>query len=159
KNPGRWFIAVNQDSTIVPSYGLVSCSGVDDDGNLKITTPGDNQVDRIFFNGAAPILGKGRGSVTNDFPAIVRFTMDGAQVPTPGAIWGTRSGSYLLSPNGTGFLILGGADNGSGVLNAVDMLVAIVSTASLAHQGDRLGQRLRRTQGPLLSLEMPIAVA
>ena len=107
----KWFnrfphVVQNASGTDAPPYAVLQITGaaaVSADEVYTVTQPNGATKAKYLLNGPQAIAAGGYGAATDVYPATAAGT--GA---TSGAEWGPVAGSWTLSPNGKGFLILGG---------------------------------------------------
>jgi hypothetical protein len=131
----------NTTSEEVPPFAVmqvVSTSNTNQEEEYRVTKPTGSSGASYIINSPFPIAGNLFGSGTMGVATAAYNAALGT--PTTGAEWGPVNGSWLLSPSGKGFTILGGAANGlvrvapKGGATAGDdfPLVKIVNVSGLA---------------------------
>ncbi len=110
-----WVPFINTTDEIIPGGALMGWTDVDENANLLVTLPTANSQDCLVNGPTAVSPGKG-GQGTFDNRVVAAYDPDG-DLPQPGEVWGAADGSWYLTANQGGFLILGGA--GAGAVNAV----------------------------------------
>jgi hypothetical protein len=114
--PPETIPVLNTTAEIIPGFGLMRRTGVNNDGQITVAKPNaDGQL--CLVNSPFPILPNKVGmSAGYHLRAVIAYDQqDGA--PANGETWGATSGSWLARKNNAGFQIDGGAFQG--VVNAV----------------------------------------
>lgn len=105
---------VNGAGSVIAPYSLLHLSGASDIDELEVFTaiqPAGADSARIVINGPAAIAVGGYGAATNRSPVIALYEVsDGT--PSAGEEWGPLGGSWTLRLAGSGYVIIGGVDNG-----------------------------------------------
>ena len=100
---------VNATSETIPSWSIVQVTAattIGSEESYTVTKPNGTAKAKYLLTGPQWIAPGASGSATDTFPAGAAWI--GLTPPSPGAEWGPVSGSWSLSVNGKGFLILGG---------------------------------------------------
>lgn len=104
-------ICLNSTSEVIPPYGVMQVVGASSFGLervFSVTRPTGVELASYVLNGPQAIQAGGYGAATNSYPADAAYS----GTPVTGAECGPVAGSWLLSVNGKGFYILGGAAGG-----------------------------------------------
>lgn len=112
--PDRYNLTVNNTAgEDAPAYGVakvVDATAPNDDGNYDIDKPDGEDGTYWLLSPVGAKDGK-PGAATNRYPSLAAYDEDDG-TPAAGEEWGPKNDSWLLSIDGTGFRILGGAADG-----------------------------------------------
>lgn len=100
---------LNVSSETIPPYAvmrIVAASQSDQDESYWVDKPNGAAKAKYLINGPLPIDAQQPGNATDTYPTLAIWS--GVNPPTAAVEWGPVSGSWHLSINGKGFLILGG---------------------------------------------------
>jgi hypothetical protein len=147
----------NTSGSTIPPFGIMRITGATkygEDEFYNVAQPSGSGSEKYLLNGPQEIVSGGEGSATDDYPAVARYDGTGG-TPIPTELWGPF-GSFSLSVNGTGFLIVGTPENGlvrvaeAGPLATAgaDFPIIIVRNMSGTARGNR----------SIFSLSTPISV-
>lgn len=101
----------NSGSEEILPFSVMQISGVNlvsQDEIYNVSRPSGTTKAKFLINGPQTIAGNGYGSATDTSPVVAAWA--DFVPPVAGQEWGPVAGSWSLSSNGKGFLILGGAE-------------------------------------------------
>lgn len=108
-------VVKNGTAEEIPSHAvmkIVSTGLVSGDEVYTVGKSGGESGGKFLINGPQKITASGWGWATDSYPAIAAYDAGSPPaVPANGSLWGPF-GSWKLSINGSGFLILGGPESG-----------------------------------------------
>lgn len=117
----RWVELYNAGAYEVPAFGVCEIVGGSRPENinaaqaggrtvLNVTRPTEDSPAAVCLNGPIPLPAGAYGFGTLDYPAYALY--DDANAPVAGETWGAASGTFELTKDKSGFVILGDAANG-----------------------------------------------
>lgn len=106
----RWIPVVNSSGEEIPAFAVMEVIDTDSEENVTVSKPSEDSDKLILINGPSIIQIDGTGMGTIDMPFWAYYdTNDGT--PASGERWGARSGSWKISKNKNGFLVIGMRSN------------------------------------------------
>lgn len=144
----RWVELYNAGAYDIPGFGVCEITGASRPENinnaqaggrtvLSVTRPTEDSPAAVCINGPMPIAAGAYGFGTLDYPAYALY--DDANAPAAGDTWGAASGTFELTKDKAGFVVLGDAANGIVRIDrAAD--AATLDIVRVYHSGSTVGE-------------------
>jgi hypothetical protein len=104
---------LNTHTEPVPPYGIVQIVGatevLEEDTEYFVTKPNGATTAKYLINGPTEVPPNEPGFGTDEYPSDIAYNPSSG-TPSDNSVWGPRANFWTLHHQGTGFLILGGAN-------------------------------------------------